>query len=607
MTTAKPGAKCTAPRRAQVRRRHSTARKLLRGGTHTVEGADEADDEVDNDDIVGESNALEPDRQPCHYDDNFSDVEGEYYFDDGIKFHGKEPEVESDKESESEITYNPIGPSTSSNGTEQVPSSNAPPDLDLDMKGSAMFDLMSKQMNEYAKFCEANDGGKELLTPDSPLTVSEFLKQLQGIVSSAGLEDVYVKQLLGLLKRALPNSNIPSRLSARGNVVSDMSKYTPPSKHLIEMDACVNDCHVFTDPNEKDCPRCKVSRYYENSKYNRKSIFYRPITAIIMELLTHADFQSVLHYRFVRPSSKSKYQNMDVLDGANAKRNLAEMRNCYNQKRGKDDVPNDVIEISLLVSLFYDGIQLYRKKVINYWPLFCTVLNLPPALRTKVGGAIFLLTSFYGKLDSPSEIYLFEDCLIAELRELRKGCCMNVDGVNYFVQVRCISHIWDTKALGKQLHCQEVGSKVGCPLCTNMQGVSKIELSKVVYKGHRQALAMDHFLRTRGHSTQCCPPRSRDHFNNAEEYNKFLGTIHNTLYSPEIKDAVTTILRMRDTQEMYPRGLTVCPKWICCPEPDFDMKNFAGRYNSHCVHYRFSFVLTSFLICLQGEQQANTI
>ena len=69
------------------------------------------------------------------------------------------------------------------------------------------------------------------------------------------------------------------------------------------------------------------------------------------------------------------------------------------------------------------------------WPLFCTILNLPPSVRTKVGAGMFMLTAFYGKLDSATEEFIFNDCLIAELKILYKGLLVEVAGRQYFMQV----------------------------------------------------------------------------------------------------------------------------------------------------------------------------
>lgn len=168
---------------------------------------------------------------------------------------------------------------------------------------------------------------------------------------------------------------------------------------------------------------------------NAKSLFYRSITATIIELLHYPLFLQLLSYQYIRPSTNgTKYQIMDILDGQNAKRHLASMNQRYNKVFS--DVAEKPTKINILVSLFYDGIQLFRKKQENYWPLFCTILNLPPAVRTKIGAGMFMLTAFYGNLDSATEKYIFEDCLIKELEVLRKGLPVTVNGENYFIQVR---------------------------------------------------------------------------------------------------------------------------------------------------------------------------
>ena len=464
--------------------------------------------------------------------------------------------------------------------------------------GTRNFDI-ANILEERIRRCEsfASDAAAldQPIAANSPYTLSQFCEIFEGLSSKCNMGLKYQNQMLAFLRTAIPGAHFPSRLSANGNNISDLSANLPPSQQLIEISACQNDCCVFTSPQQLHCPVCKSYRYCSSgSKVNAKSLFYRSLSGTIRVLLAHSIFVELLRYKYVKPAAHERYEYMDVMDGLNARRHMNAMHKRFTDKKKKSS-DMSVVEINILISVFYDGVQLFRKKVVNYWPLFFTILNLPPTVRTRVGAGMFLLTAYNGQLDSAAEKFLFEDCLIAELQLLRKGTIFEVKGVRYFVQVRCIAHTWDTKALGKQLCCQEVASTVGCPLCLNMQGAFRFELSKVIYHGHRQALPMKHWCRTVGHSTQCCPPKNRDHFVKHKQYMEYLHsfTTKGSSAAPKEKEAVKIMLQMRQNLSKddpgVPRGLRGNIR-IC--DDTFDMAAFVegiqpGRFYDSLVWYHF--------------------
>lgn len=374
----------------------------------------------------------------------FHDDDGYDPFADGLEITGEDvspldfPEVEdippeADVEKITEIhakysaLFGDVSDSDSDSDTEEKLSSG--------VRKSLIMVHIEERLKKHAQFIESNRESKaQLVQPGFPLTVAEFSLQLQGAFCAANLEASFQNNILGVLRDALPNIAFPSRTSKKGNNISDLAKFVPPSRQLIEFGACPNDCCVYTDSTSTRCSTCKSSRYMSaNSNVNAKSLFYRSITATIIELLHYPFFLKLLAYKYVRPSGKSKYHYMDIIDGENAKKHLANMRSQYQKKFAAEQ--NKPTEINILISLFYDGIQLFRKKQENYWPLFFTILNLPPAIRTKVGSGMFLLTAFYGEMDSATENFIFDECLVKELQALRKGIPLFVDGINYFIQV----------------------------------------------------------------------------------------------------------------------------------------------------------------------------
>jgi hypothetical protein len=119
---------------------------------------------------------------------------------------------------------------------------------------------------------------------------------------------------------------------------------------------------------------------------------------------------------------------------------------------------------------------------------------------------MFLLTVFTGHYGSIAEEFLLEKCLTDELEKLYKGIFINIEGQKYFLQARLIMHVWDTKAVEKQLKCKCTGSYPGCMFCSDMYGFLISELNNlIVFPGHRGLLEEEHYLRQFGQSQKCCP------------------------------------------------------------------------------------------------------
>ena len=120
-----------------------------------------------------------------------------------------------------------------------------------------------------------------------------------------------------------------------------------------------------------------------------------------------------------------------------------------------------------------------------------------------------------------------------------------------------------------------------------MKGANRKELSKLIYLGHRQGLAMNHFCRAVGHSTQCCPPKNRNDFSLHADYMQYLNDFQTTLHTNAKKESVKTILGMRNVIAAGNccRGLREAVP-IC--DPFFDMKEFAESIPNNPIRSAFS-------------------
>ena len=84
---------------------------------------------------------------------------------------------------------------------------------------------------------------------------------------------------------------------------------------------------------------------------------YRCITPILFELLKFESFRKLIKYKWSNRNSNETY---DISDRGKYSANLEEMHQKYEEHCLSTD-SKDVVEISILLSWFYDGIQLLKK------------------------------------------------------------------------------------------------------------------------------------------------------------------------------------------------------------------------------------------------------
>jgi hypothetical protein len=183
---------------------------------------------------------------------------------------------------------------------------------------------------------------------------------------------------------------------------------------------------------------------------------------LVNYLLETENFLYAINYQC---ESDSKYYRSDVKTGANYKKHYAEMSQKFDDKND-----SSLIMVNLLISEFYDGIQLFKTKVQNFWPLVISILNLPLSMRIQPGIGAFLISLYTGKLNTPAEKFILEECLVEELKKFYDGIEVEKNGKKYFVQIRLISTVLDTKGFEETIHVQGIGSYSGCFLCNIGRG-----------------------------------------------------------------------------------------------------------------------------------------
>jgi len=194
----------------------------------------------------------------------------------------------------------------------------------------------------------------------------------------------------------------------------------------------------------------------------------------------------------------------DILNGNTAVSALQEMSENFEARKERGELV-DYVNSPHLLSEFYDGAQLFDKRISNFHALMISILNLPPSYRTKMGCGAFVIAVHTLKESSRAERTLTLRLFVEELRLLYAGFKVKIGETNYFIQARCTNHSWDTPALAANANAKVNNAKNPCIFCGGICGVYRQCLQHNYYMGHRALLPINHVLRWFGNSGKCCP------------------------------------------------------------------------------------------------------
>ena len=403
-------------------------------------------------------------------------------------------------------------------------------DVGLDIKSK----LSAQQEKDWGNMNIADHSTP--LLPGSPITTKYFAVEYKARADSHGMSIKAQNDILEMLTGLIPQVNFPTHHTKNGTFVSDVNKYIGEDHNTLIFGTCPRGCTAFVGENStmQQCPVCQSDRFtpcgnkscklsvngvckHLKNRTQKDDIYFRPLTCTLYRLLRKKGFLKSLAYKIHKPSQSAKYQYMDTSDGSVYKESMEEMEQVFRAKEAAEKwPPNSRISVPIILSLFYDGAQIYQTKWSNFSPLLVGIQNLPPTHRSVIGIGIFLCSLFTGKKDSNSERFLFDQCLREELRTLASGIELEVNGVLYFLQVRLKLCILDTKGIEAFFHVECCNSLHGCPWC-GFHGLysGKTKLNRCVYCGHRKYLPLTHYFRSFGNSRKCCPP---DYYPNDEEF-----------------------------------------------------------------------------------------
>lgn len=413
-------------------------------------------------------------------------------------------------------------------------------------KSNYNFNIRETILDEWRRVQRAIDQGlpfdseRSVIPHEECTTKKDFAETLLMYFDSNSTTIQQRTRLLQILSNSLgPFVDLPFVTTLQGAppVYKQMLAYCTQGTSTFQFACCPQQgCCVFVGNNKnlKRCPHCRAARYSpctrepckssldvelaedqctHTNRKPEKVIRYRSMLLLFHSLLCTPNFLDLLNYKYHAPTEDDEitrlpdYQFCDILDGSTAKGNLKDMHEKYlHYCESKRLDPAQIREVPILLSHFYDGIQLYKKKVMNFWPLLIQILTLPPTFRSKKGVGIFTIGLFTGISGSKSDDFLLTECFAHELHLLNKGVAMNANGIQCFLQVRVIAHQMDTKGYEKVMKCQSTSTALtGCPMCYSCCGRTHPGFGQGTYFiNHRINLVENHQLRLYGSGLEVC-------------------------------------------------------------------------------------------------------
>ena len=118
---------------------------------------------------------------------------------------------------------------------------------------------------------------------------------------------------------------------------------------------------------------------------------------------------------------------------------------------------------NLGLSIFTDGVPLFKSSAISFWPVYAVILNLPPSIRYNAAN-IMLLAIWCGP-NKPSMQLLFQPVIEALNSLYSKGIeVQTVEGPKK-VHAMVLNGIFDTVAKAPVMGMKQFNGTCGCPVC----------------------------------------------------------------------------------------------------------------------------------------------
>jgi len=333
------------------------------------------------------------------------------------------------------------------------------------------------------------DAGKPFVigAPKGSLpTMGDFCRSLAGVAAQYNISNSALSDVLKTIEMAAPHLlRLPLKQlsSSSDSYALTIDKYLREDFRKFKVHTCIKGCTAYVGRYKRDilcmCGNWRFApcSHHSHKKLGRtmdeelnerqkcnpftdghalvnrvphQSFYYRAIIPLLKSLIVWELTHKTNTYNYTNDRIQQAGKMYDILDGLHAAENLGDMNARFikfKEKSGK----SDILERSFLLSEFYDGALLHKRKSSSLWPLVISILNCNPSDRMAHGIGLFLVALHSLKLGTNAEQAIFHELFIPELQQLGKGidCTLQVEGksVDIFLQARLIVHILDTKAL----------------------------------------------------------------------------------------------------------------------------------------------------------------
>ena len=281
-------------------------------------------------------------------------------------------------------------------------------------KHSHGFDTASSQNFKDKLMGMLNHGVTRMVDADAPLyansvrTKGKFAEDMANTFDSFNLPISARDSIMACLqKHAGAVLNLPVKITKSSLMKDTSSYYVEEDYRALQIGICEMGCMAFIDENEslRRCTVCDSERFTHCSHRHckeksyddcthclknqtpKKVVHYRPFLPLLKDLLQYPKFRQALMYCEKKMEYRSEILT-DVLDGFACRKLWDDMDDRYHA------LPNaqqqEYQRVSMLLSYFFDGANIFDRQNSRFHALLVTFLNLHPSLRVSHGLGMFL-------------------------------------------------------------------------------------------------------------------------------------------------------------------------------------------------------------------------
>lgn len=357
----------------------------------------------------------------------------------------------------------------------------------VEMVNATKDNFDDEDPDDHAKLLELlSDAEKPLYSGCPDFTKLSAIVHLLNLKSKYGCSDQFFTELLGLLKKMLPDGNeLPE------NTYQAKKIFKLLGSGYKKIDVCINNCLLYwkEDKELTVCRTCGTSRWKVDKKTKKvyekipaNVMWYFPIIPRLQRLFKITSISEELRWHATRRKT----------DGV--LRHPADSQAWRTIDNEFPEIANDPRNLRLGISA--DGVDVNRgNRHHSVWPVLSVIYNLPPWLCMK---RKFIMLSVLISGYPGNDIDVFLEPLVDDLQLLFETGVDTYDAsTKQIFNLRAVV-LWtinDYPALGTLCGCPTSGYK-GCVVCGKDTYCIRLPASsKQSYVGHRRYLPYNHAFR----------------------------------------------------------------------------------------------------------------